>query len=47
VDAVISAADEREAPHEGQNRPAESLSLPHEGHRIEEGLRMTEMTRQS
>jgi hypothetical protein len=40
VDAVISA-EEREAPHEGQNLLAESLSLPHEGHRIEEGLAMT------
>ena len=41
VDAVISAAEESVAPHEGQNLLAESLSLPHEGHRMEEELAMT------
>ena len=41
VDAVMSAAEESVAPHEGQNLLAESLSLPHEGHRIEEELAMT------
>jgi hypothetical protein len=41
VDAVISAVEESEAPHEGQTLLAESLSLPHERHRIEEGLAMT------
>jgi hypothetical protein len=47
VDAVISAAEEREAPHVGQNLLAESLSFPHEGHRIEEGLAMTAEMRPS